>query len=79
MVPTTSALTFAGRHGCPHARCHGARGQSGTDRVVEVSDDQIAGAIRIIYRTTHNCAEGAGAAALAGLIKERDLAGDEPL
>jgi hypothetical protein len=32
----------------------------------------IAEAIRIIYKTTHNCAEGAGAAALAGLIKERE-------
>ena len=45
--------------------------QRGTDRIVEVSDDEIAEAIRIIYRTTHNCAEGAGAAALAVLIKER--------
>jgi len=40
--------------------------------VVEVSDDEIAEAIRIIYSATHNCAEGAGAAALAALIKERE-------
>ena len=33
--------------------------QRGTDRIVEISDDEIAEAIRIIYRTTHNCAEGA--------------------
>ena len=39
---------------------------------IEVSDDEIAEAIRIIYSTTHNCAEGAGAAALAALIKERE-------
>ena len=32
--------------------------QRGTDRIVEVSDDEIAEAIRIIYNTTHNCAEG---------------------
>jgi threonine dehydratase len=44
----------------------------GVDRVVEVSDDEIAEAIRTIYSATHNCAEGAGAAALAALIKERD-------
>ncbi len=44
----------------------------GADRIVEVSDDEIAEAIRILYSATHNCAEGAGAAALAALIKERD-------
>jgi threonine dehydratase len=44
----------------------------GADRVVEVSDDEIAEAIRTIYSATHNCAEGAGAAALAALIKERE-------
>ena len=43
----------------------------GADRIVEVSDDEVAEAIRCIYSTTHNCAEGAGAAALAALIKER--------
>lgn len=42
----------------------------GAERIVEVSDDEIAEAIRILYSATHNCAEGAGAAALAALIKE---------
>ena len=37
-----------------------------------MSDDEIAEAIRIIYSATHNCAEGAGAAALAALITERE-------
>jgi threonine dehydratase len=37
-----------------------------------VSDDEIAEAIRILYSATHSCAEGAGAAALAALIKERE-------
>ena len=45
--------------------------RKGAERIVEVSDDEIAEAIRLIYSATHNCAEGAGAAALAGLIKER--------
>ncbi len=41
------------------------------ERIIEVSDDEIAEAIRIIYTATHNCAEGAGAATLAALIKDR--------
>jgi threonine dehydratase len=45
--------------------------RQGADHVVEVSDDEIAEAIRILYSATHNCAEGAGAAALAALVKER--------
>jgi threonine dehydratase len=44
----------------------------GADRIVEVSDDEIAEAIRTIYSATHNCAEGAGAGALAAVIKERE-------
>ncbi|MBI2568787.1 MAG: pyridoxal-phosphate dependent enzyme, partial [Candidatus Schekmanbacteria bacterium] len=43
---------------------------------VTVSDAEIAAAIRALLRTTHNLAEGAGAAGLAGLIKLRErLAG----
>jgi threonine dehydratase len=44
---------------------------AGAERIVQVSDDEIAEAIRNIYRATHNCAEGAGAAVLAALSKER--------
>ncbi len=44
----------------------------GADRIVAVSDDDIAEAMRIYYRDTHNLAEGAGAAPLAALLKERD-------
>ncbi|HKF45838.1 MAG TPA: threonine dehydratase [Terracidiphilus sp.] len=39
-------------------------------RIVEVSDEQIEEAMRIYYRDTHNLAEGAGAAALAGALTE---------
>jgi threonine dehydratase len=43
---------------------------------VTVSEAEIAAALRLILRTTHNLAEGAGAAGLAGLLKLRDrLAG----
>ena len=41
-------------------------------RIVEVSDAEIADAMRAIYQDTHNVAEGAAAAALAGAIGEPD-------
>ncbi|NNE80982.1 MAG: threonine dehydratase [Silicimonas sp.] len=44
----------------------------GADRILTVSDDAVARAIRIYYRGIHNLAEGAGAAALAALIQEKD-------
>ena len=40
-------------------------------RIVQVSDAEIAGAMRVYYQDTHNLAEGAGAAALAGALQER--------
>ena len=42
----------------------------GAARIIAVSDDATADAMRIIYRTTHNVAESAGAIALAGLLSE---------
>ena len=48
--------------------------QAGVERVVEVSDDEIEAAMRAIYDDTHNVAEGAAAASLAALLKERDRA-----
>lgn len=44
----------------------------GASRIVAVSDDEVAEAMRIFYRDTHNLAEGAGAAALAALLNEKD-------
>jgi threonine dehydratase len=45
-------------------------------RIVEVSDTEIAQAMRVYYQDTHNLAEGAGAAALAAALHEKDsLAG----
>ena len=43
----------------------------GADRVVEVTDDEVAAAMRAIFSDTHNVAEGAGAAALAAVMKDR--------
>ena len=37
-----------------------------------MTEDQIADAVRLLYETTHNLAEGAGAVPLAGLIAGRD-------
>ena len=72
IVPTNSALTFADGMAVrvPDATALEII-RKGAERIVEVSDDEIAEAIRTIYSATHNCAEGAGAAALAALIKER--------
>src|SRR5437868_1596145 len=43
----------------------------GADRIVQVSDAEIAGAMRAYYEDTHQLTEGAGAAALAALMQER--------
>lgn len=40
-------------------------------RIVEVSDAEIAAAMRAYYQDTHNLAEGAAAAALAGALQEK--------
>ena len=45
---------------------------AGAERMVAVSDAEIADAIRMLYRSTHNVSEGAGAAPLAALLQERD-------
>jgi len=45
---------------------------SGAARIVTVSDDAIAEAMRILFADTHNVAEGAGAAPLAGLLAEKE-------
>jgi threonine dehydratase len=44
----------------------------GGERVMEVTDDEIEDAMRALFADTHNVAEGAGAAALAAVLKDRD-------
>ena len=41
------------------------------DDVIAVSDDEVAEAMRILFSDTHNVAEGAGAAALAGALQQQ--------
>ncbi|GLS19516.1 serine/threonine dehydratase [Labrys miyagiensis] len=50
----------------------------GADRIIAVSEEEVKEAMRILYRDTHNLAEGAGAAAFAALMQEREaMAGKE--
>ena len=44
----------------------------GAERLVSVTDDEIAHAMRLYFRTIHSVAEGAGAAPLAALFAERE-------
>jgi threonine dehydratase len=46
--------------------------QRGLDDIVTLSEDEIADGVRLALRTTHNLAEGAGAASLAAAMKLRD-------
>lgn len=56
-VPVAEALAIYGK---------------GADRVVSVSDAGIEAAMRIFFSDTHQVAEGAGAAPLAALLRERE-------
>ena len=71
-VPTNSALTFADGMAVriPDEEALSIM-RRGMERLIEVTDDEIAEAIRILYTDTHTLAEGAGAAAFAALMRER--------
>lgn len=43
------------------------------DGIVQVSDEEVAQAMRMLYTDTHNVAEGAGAASFAAAWQEREL------
>ena len=75
VVTSESAATFvdgvATRVPAPEAIeaiCKGAA------RILTVDEDSAAEAMRLLYSTTHNLAEPAGALALAGLMSERERA-----
>jgi threonine dehydratase len=72
-VPTNAASTFADGMACrePQPEAFDII-KTGAARVVCVSEDEIADAIRVCYTATHNLAEGAGAAPLAALLQEKD-------
>ena len=72
LVPTNSADTFADGMAVriPDAQAFAIM-QAGMAGLIEVTDDEIAEAIRALYTDTHTLAEGAGAAAFAALMRER--------
>jgi threonine dehydratase len=45
--------------------------RKGASRIVQVTDEEIAAAIRAYWTDTHNIAEGAGAAALAAALQDK--------
>ncbi|MHC6226778.1 threonine dehydratase [Pseudomonas sp. X10] len=73
IVTTASADTFADGMACrvPHPDAF-ALIREHAARIVRVDDEEIAHAMRIYHEDTHNTAEGAGAAALAALLQERE-------
>lgn len=56
-VPSASALDYL---------------RGGVARIVRVTDDEVLAAMALLFSATHNLAEGAGAAPLAALCKERE-------
>lgn len=73
IVSTKTARTFADGMACrePQAEPFDII-RKGAARVVKVSEDEIAEAVRMLFTATHNTAEGAGAAPLAALLKEKE-------
>jgi threonine dehydratase len=45
--------------------------RKGASRIVQVTDDEVAAAVRAYWTDTHNLAEGAGAAAFAAAMQEK--------
>jgi threonine dehydratase len=73
IVETNSAATFADGMACrvPHPDAIEMI-RRGAERIVRVTDDEVANAVRLLYRATHNVAEGAGAAACAAVAQEHE-------
>ncbi len=73
VVPTNSADTMADGMAVrgPDAEALAVI-LEGADRIVQVGDAEIIGAMRAYYEDTHQLVEGAGAGALAALMQERD-------
>lgn len=72
-VPTNAADTFADGLAVriPDPRALEAI-LAGAARIVTVSEAEMKAAVRYYYTDTHNLAEGAGAASLAGLLQEKE-------
>jgi threonine dehydratase len=75
VVATDTASTFVDGVACrvPDAEAISVI-TAGAARILTVSEDAAAEAMRVLFSTTHNLPEPAGALALAGLLSERDRA-----
>jgi len=74
VVTTDSANTFADGVACRVPDPGAVKAiTGGAARIVTVSEDAVAEAMRVLFATTHNAPEPAGAVALAGLLSERDV------
>ena len=77
-VPTASARTFADGVATRQPNEEAvAIIRKGAARIVQVSEDEIAAAIRTYFQTTHQVVEGAGATPLAALLQERERMRDK--
>lgn len=73
IISTESAKTYADGMACREPQAEAmAIIQKGADRIVSVSDIEIADAQRQLFSSCHTLAEGAGAASLAALRQERE-------
>jgi threonine dehydratase len=71
-VPTNSVQTFADGIATRDPRQEALTIiKRGAARILQLTEDDIAEAVRAYFQDTHNVAEGAGAAPLAGLMQER--------
>lgn len=71
VVTTPTADTFADGVACRVPMAEAVRiVRAGADRIVSVSEEEIAEAMRVYFADTHNAVEGAGALALAALTQE---------
>ena len=72
-VATATAQTIADGMACrkPDPEAVGVI-NGNASRIVTVDDKEIRSAMRCLFSDTHNTSEGAGAAALAALLRERD-------
>lgn len=70
-ISTDTAQTFADGMACRQPPSESLEIViNGAARIICVSEDEIASAIRHLYTDTHNLSEGAGAASLAALLKD---------
>lgn len=70
---TERAETFADGMACRDPQAEALEIiRAGAARILRVDDEEIRAAIRVLHEDTHNLAEGAGAAALAALLQERE-------